>query len=81
MPLFRFVFEEETLLEKVTPIEFPDHEAAIDAAETAAKETLADAVIDGCDPTAWIVRIYNESGDLLKTIFISELLKTKPNGV
>ena len=78
MPLFRFVFQEGELLEEVTPIEFPDHDAAIDAAIKAAEETLVHAVIDGCDPTAWIVQIYNQSGDLLKTIFISDLLKTRP---
>ena len=78
MPMFRFAFEEEELIEGVTPIEFSDYEAAIDAATQAAKETLIDAVIDGCDPTAWVVRIYNEPGDLLKTIFVSDLLKTNP---
>ena len=75
MPLFRFVFEEGELIEGVAPIEFPDHEAAIEAATKAAKETLIDAVIDGCDPTAWVVQIYNEPGDLIKTIFVSDLPK------
>ncbi|MRG57453.1 hypothetical protein GF108_17945 [Phyllobacterium sp. SYP-B3895] len=77
MPLFRFVFDEGEGLDAITPIAFPDHEAAIDAAHKAAKESLIDAVIEGYDPTTWVVRIYNEPGELLKTIFVSDLLRTK----
>ncbi|UXN66408.1 hypothetical protein N8E89_25090 (plasmid) [Phyllobacterium sp. A18/5-2] len=47
MALFRFVFEEDALLDDITPVEFPDYEAAIDAAKKAARETLIDAVIEG----------------------------------
>lgn len=59
MPLFRFIFEEDAILDDIAPVEFPNHESAIDAAKKAARETLIDAVIEGCDPTEWVVRIYN----------------------
>lgn len=77
MALFRFVFEEDALLDDITPVEFPDYEAAIDAAKKAARETLIDAVIEGSDPTEWVVRIYNEPGELIKTVFIADLLRHK----
>ena len=54
MPLFRFVFEEGAVLEDVTPIEFPDHEAAI-RRQKGSKKTLVD--VEEYDPTAWVVRI------------------------
>ncbi|WP_133123875.1 DUF6894 family protein [Phyllobacterium zundukense] len=75
MPLFRFVFEEGAVLEDVTPIEFPDHKAAIVAAKKAARKTLMD--VEGCDPTAWVVRIYNEPGELIRTVFVADLLRAK----
>lgn len=77
MPLFRFIFEEDAILDDIAPVEFPNHESAIDAAKKAARETLIDAVIEGCDPTEWVVRIYNEPGELIKTAFISDLLRAK----
>ena len=77
MALFRFVFEEDAILDDITPVEFPDYEAAIDAATKAARETLIDAVIEGFDPTEWVVRIYNEPGQLIKTVFIADLLRAK----
>ncbi|MEK1887690.1 MAG: hypothetical protein AAAB35_08990 [Phyllobacterium sp.] len=77
MPLFRFVFEEGAVIEDMPSIEFPDYDAAIDAAKKAARETMIDAVLEGHDPTAWLVRIYNEPGDLLKTVFVADLLRPK----
>ena len=77
MALFRFIFEEDAILDDITPVEFADYDAAIDAAKKAARETLIDAVIEGFDPTEWVVRIYNEPGELIKTVFIADLLRTK----
>ena len=50
MPMFRFEFEEEELIEGVTPIEFSDYEAAIDAATQAARDTLIDAALTDATP-------------------------------
>ena len=75
MPLFRFVFEEDAVIDDMQPLAFPDYDAAIDAAKAAARETLIEAVLAKSDPTAWVVRVYAESGELLKTIFVMDVLK------
>ncbi len=80
MPIFRFVFHEDVVLDDVEGIELPDYERALAEAKQAAKETLVDGVLDGLDPTTWVVRIYNEPGELIGTIFFAELLKADPDG-
>lgn len=77
MPLFRFVFEEGTVLEDVEPMEFPDHETAIESAKQAGKKTLADAVLERRVPSEWVVRIYNEQDELISTVFVADLLRTE----
>lgn len=80
MPLFRFMFHEDAVSENVEGIELPDYECALAEAKQAAKETLVDGVLEGRDPTKWIVRVYDEPGDLIGTIFFADLLKAGPDG-
>ncbi len=80
MPIFSFVFHEDVVLEDVKAIELADYERALAEAKQAAKETLVDGVLDGLDPTTWVVRVYNEPGELIGTIFFADLLKADPDG-
>ena len=78
MPLFRFVFHEDVVLEDVKGIELPDYEHALAEAKQAAEETIVDGVLEGLDPATWVVRVYNEPGELIGTIFFADLLKADP---
>ncbi|QND54533.1 hypothetical protein HB779_21730 (plasmid) [Phyllobacterium sp. 628] len=79
MPKFRFVFHEETEREEVTDIELRDHEEALAEARRAALETIIDEVLEGNDPTRWVVRVYNDTEQLIGTIFFVDLLSSAPN--
>jgi hypothetical protein len=75
MPLFHFVFHEDFAVETSDAIELEDHEQALAQAREAARETMADSVAEGIDPTGWVVRVYNDSEMLIGTIFFVDLLK------
>jgi hypothetical protein len=78
MPKFRFVFHEDTKREEVGGIELRDHEEALAEARRAAHETIIDEVLEGVNPTRWVVRVYNDTGQLIGTIFFADLLKSAP---
>ncbi|RCW80102.1 DUF6894 family protein [Phyllobacterium bourgognense] len=78
MPLFRFVFQEDVVLEDVKGIELPDYQHALAQAKQAAQETVVHGGPKGRDPTSWVVRVYNEPGDLIGTIFLADLFKADP---
>jgi hypothetical protein len=79
MPIFRFVFHDDVVLEDVEGIELANYERALAEAKQAAKETLVDGLLDGLDPTTWAVRVYNEPVELIGTIFFVDLLKADPD--
>ncbi|MEK1853554.1 MAG: hypothetical protein AAAC48_17235 [Phyllobacterium sp.] len=67
MPLFRFEFHEKT--NDIT-VELVDHEAALAEAKRAAGEMPVDSAIDSAE---WLIRVYNDSGELIGTIFRNDL--------
>jgi hypothetical protein len=71
MPLFRFEFHEKTKNNDIA-IELVDHEAALAEAKRAAGKMPVDSAVD---PAEWLVRVYNDSDELIGTIFRNDLLK------
>ena len=71
MPSFRFEFHENT--NNDITVELIDHEAALAEANLAAGKMLVDSAID---PAEWLIRVYNDSAELIGTIFRNDL----PNG-
>jgi hypothetical protein len=70
MPSFRFEFHERTKNNDIT-VELIDHEAALAKAKRAAGKMLVDRAID---PAEWLIRVYNDSDELIGTIFRNDLL-------
>jgi hypothetical protein len=71
MPLFRFEFHEKTKNKDIA-IELVDHEAALAEAKRAAGKMPVDSAVDSAE---WLVRVYNDSDELIGTIFRNDLLK------
>jgi hypothetical protein len=71
MPLFRFEFHEKTKNNDIA-IELVDHEAALAEAKRAAGKMPVDSAVDAAE---WLVRVYNDSDELIGTIFRNDLLK------
>jgi hypothetical protein len=69
MPLFRFEFHEKTKNNDIT-VELVDHEAALAEAKRAAGEMLVDSAIDSAE---WLIKVYNDSGELIGTVFRNDL--------
>ncbi|UXN66031.1 hypothetical protein N8E89_22610 (plasmid) [Phyllobacterium sp. A18/5-2] len=74
MPLFRFEFHENVKTDNIA-VELVDHEAALAEAKRAAGEMLVDSAIDRSDHAGWLIKVYNDSDELIGTIFRGDLFK------
>ncbi|WP_371823954.1 hypothetical protein [Phyllobacterium sp. 628] len=63
----------------VADIKLRDHEEALGEARRAALEIMVDEVLEGIDSTRWVVRVYNDTDQLIGTIFFVDLLKSAPD--
>lgn len=78
MPRYRYEFFEGQQ-QPPTFADLPDDRAASEQALLTARETMADGILDGIDPTDWITKVFNEAGDLVaKVTFFDVIGKRTP---
>lgn len=77
MPRYRFEFREDFAQEMLDDVQLDDDEAARAEAVRAAKEIMADGILQGLDRTGWASRVYNEAGQVIATVKFSDLVSKR----
>lgn len=77
MPRYRFEFREDFAEEMIEGIDLQDDEAARKEAIRAAREIMADGILEGVDRTGWVSRVYNEAGEVIVTVKFSDLVEKR----
>ena len=60
----------------VTDIKLRDHVEVLEEGRRAALGIDFEKGLDSVDPTMWVVRIYNDSDDMIGTIFFADPLRS-----
>lgn len=77
MPIYRFEFREDFAQDILEGIELEDDDAARNEAIRAAREIMADGIMEGLDRTGWISRVYDEGGQIITTVKFSDLVERR----
>lgn len=77
MPIYRFEYREGHAEEIVDGVELDDDEAARREAVRAAREIMADGILEGLDRTGWVATVYDAAGEALMALRFADLIEKR----